>query len=108
MNEPSNFCVWPCDDPAGFARDSGWINSPPPPLRTERPSIPGFPPDFQPTSAPSVQRRYAHGSKKGLPGRDLINPRYQIDNAAGSLSNHTADTDLIHNNGLAEYDTHNL
>lgn len=44
----------------------------------------------------------------GLPGRDLINPPYTIANEAGSLSNKTMDTDLIHANGLAEYDTHNL
>lgn len=44
----------------------------------------------------------------GLPGRDLINPKYQIRNDAGSLSNHTASTALIHSNGLTEYDTHNL
>ena len=45
---------------------------------------------------------------KGLPGRDLINPPYQIHNAAGSISNHTVSTDVIHANGLTEYDTHNL
>lgn len=44
----------------------------------------------------------------GLPGRDLINPAYTIQNAAGSLSNHTIFTDLVHANGLVEYDTHNL
>ncbi len=44
----------------------------------------------------------------GLPDRDLINPPYQIQNAAGSLSNKTIDTDIVHSNGLVEYDTHNL
>jgi len=44
----------------------------------------------------------------GLPDRDLIDPPYSIQNAAGSLSNKTINTDLIHYNGLAEYDTHNL
>jgi alpha-glucosidase len=126
MNEPSNFCLWPCDDPVGFTRDSGWINAPPAPPRTDRPSIPGFPSDFQP-SPPSIQRRERGvstvqtpfrsgvrldqgegGSKKGLPGRDLINPKYKINNAAGSLSNHTANTNLLHSNGIAEYDSHNL
>lgn len=48
------------------------------------------------------------GQQMGLPGRDLINPKYQIKNTAGSLSNLTLNTDLIHANGLAEYDTHNL
>lgn len=41
--------------------------------------------------------------------RDLINPQYQIANMAGSLSNKTIETDIIHaGDGYAEYDTHNL
>lgn len=48
------------------------------------------------------------GTELGLAGRDLINPPYQIHDAAGSISNLTLFTDLIHYNGLAEYDTHNL
>ena len=44
----------------------------------------------------------------GLTGRKLINPPYTIRNAAGSLSNKTIDTNLVHYNGLVEYDTHNL
>lgn len=44
----------------------------------------------------------------GLAGRNLVNASYMIKNDAGSLSNKTIDTDLIHENGLAEYDTHNL
>ncbi|EME39005.1 glycoside hydrolase family 31 protein [Dothistroma septosporum NZE10] len=53
-------------------------------------------------------RRQATGDKKGLPGRDLINPPYNIGDAAGSLSNKTADTDIVLYNGLVEYDTHNV
>ncbi|KAI1317765.1 putative alpha-glucosidase [Xylariaceae sp. FL0255] len=57
----------------------------------------------------SVGRRASpSGSMLGLSGRDLINPPYTINNAAGSLSDKTLNTDLIHENGLAEYDTHNL
>jgi alpha-glucosidase len=48
------------------------------------------------------------GSKLGLPGRNLIDPPYVIQNAAGSLSNKTISTDIRHYNGLVEYDTHNL
>lgn len=48
------------------------------------------------------------GAKLGLPGRDLINPVYNIHNAAGSLSNKTLDTDLLDYTGQAVYDTHNL
>ena len=55
-----------------------------------------------------LPKRQASGTKLGLPGRDLINPPYQIKNAAGSISNLTIFTDVIHENGLAEYDTHNL
>lgn len=50
----------------------------------------------------------APGPRKGLPNRNLIDPPYTITNAAGSLSNKTLDTDLVHYNGLVEYDTHNL
>jgi len=45
---------------------------------------------------------------QGLPNRDYLNPPYSIHNAAGSISNLTLNTNLIHSNGLAEYDTHNL
>jgi len=55
----------------------------------------------------TIEKRQA-GSQVGLPGRDLINPAYMINNAAGSLSNKTLDTDLIHYGGYTEYDTHNL
>lgn len=44
----------------------------------------------------------------GLPGRNLTDPPYTIQNAAGALSNKTINTDLVHYNGLVEYDTHNL
>jgi alpha-glucosidase len=45
---------------------------------------------------------------KGLSNRNLVAPPYRINNAAGSLSNKTIETDLIHANGLAEFDVHNL
>lgn len=50
---------------------------------------------------------------KGLPGRELIAPKYAINNiggvnSEGGLSNHTVRTDLTHFNGLKEYDVHNL
>ena len=44
----------------------------------------------------------------GLSGRNLINPPYNIHDAAGSLSNKTLNTNLVHSNGLVEYDTHNM
>lgn len=78
--------------------------------------LPGFPSDFQPKKSPTVKRsasgktRRAKGTKAGLPDRNLLSPPYQIANAAGSLSNKTIDTDLVHEGGdsFVEYDTHNL
>ncbi|KAL9118812.1 MAG: hypothetical protein Q9187_004633 [Circinaria calcarea] len=109
MNEPSNFCPYPCRDPAGFAVAN---NNPPtpPPVRASNPqSLPGWPADFQPSgTGRKIRRQIANGDMKGLPGRDLINPPYLIHNAAGSISNHTVSTDVIHSNGLSEYDAHNL
>ena len=102
MNEASNFCVWPCTNATAFAVENGFPPAPPP-LRTTWEPLPGFPKDFQPPA-----RRQAQGLMKGLPGRDYINPPYAIANAGGSLSNHTIFTDLVHSNGLVEYDTHNL
>lgn len=48
------------------------------------------------------------GSMLGLPGRDFLNPPYAIHDAAGAISDLTIRTDLIHANGLVEYDTHNM
>ena len=56
----------------------------------------------------NTEKRQASGSMGGLPNRKLIDPPYTISNAAGSLSNKTLDTDLVHYNGLVEYDTHNM
>ena len=103
MNEASNFCVYPCSDPQGYATANGF----PPPAgafpSTWEP-LPGFPPDFQ----PPAQKRAATASKQGLPGRNLINPPYKIQNAAGNISENTIATDIVHNDGYAEYDVHNL
>jgi alpha-glucosidase len=119
MNEASNFCPWPCANPAAYAAEAG-DPPPPPPVRkdADRPSIPGFPADFQPKSAAATAAKRAlvpgaspsavPGQMLGLPNRDLINPPYMINNAAGSLSNHTISTDVIHENGLFVYDTHNM
>ena len=112
MNEASNFCTYPCSDPQGYATENGFPPTPPP-VRPGSPiPLPGFPADFQPGagSTQSLEKRQAtSGSMIGLSGRDLINPPYQIHNAAGGLSNKTLDTDLVHAGaGYVEYDTHNL
>ncbi|KAK2776239.1 hypothetical protein FQN53_002770 [Emmonsiellopsis sp. PD_33] len=104
MNEAANFCNWPCEDPQKWSEDNDLPPQPPAVRPNPRP-LPGFPGDFQP-----IEKRADGDGKKwmGLPGRDLIDPAYKIRNEAGSLSNKTASTDLVHANGLAEYDTHNL
>ncbi|KFH41508.1 alpha/beta-glucosidase-like protein [Hapsidospora chrysogenum ATCC 11550] len=58
------------------------------------------------------------GDQTGLPGRDLLYPEYSIHNRAayrpdwnadkGGLSNKTVLTNVIHQNGVAHYDAHNL
>ncbi|KAF4978132.1 hypothetical protein FZEAL_5430 [Fusarium zealandicum] len=46
---------------------------------------------------------------KGLPNRNLIQPKYMIQNGAGpTLADSTADTDLVQSGGYVQYDTHNL
>jgi alpha-glucosidase len=132
MNEPSNFpCNFPCDNP--YAAAVGYPPEPPA-LRTPPRPLPGFPCDFQPAGtactassrraeieAPvavpmlKVSERQTPGKQLGLPGRDLLYPKYAIHNAAGydnglggGISNHTVNTDVHHQNGLAMYDTHNL
>lgn len=79
MNEPSSFCDFPCD-------------------QSRAPSA----------KTRTLAHRQSSSDKKGLPDRDLLSPSYQIRNAAGSISNKTAQTDLIHDGGWTEYDTHNL
>ncbi|KAI0538795.1 glycoside hydrolase family 31 protein [Xylaria digitata] len=137
LNEPSNFpCFFPCDNPDavadGFTPEPPAVRSPPRPL-------PGFPCEFQPEGCEGAETRSldiiqdrtppeffphltraepARGQQKGLPGRDLLYPKYAIHNKAayldswnaaeGGLSNKTVNTDVLHQNGLAEYDVHNL
>lgn len=108
MNEPSNFCSFPCDDPEGYARANGFPPAPPPVRAAAPRPIAGFPADFQPPGSSRLKRQTADGSMLGLPNLDYINPPYQIQNAAGSLSNKTLNTDLVHFGGFVEYDTHNL
>jgi alpha-glucosidase len=85
MNEPSNFCPWPCNNPDEETSSTDIVQ------------------------VQSLSRRQdTGGSKKGLPGRNLTDPAYQIHNAIGLIGNKTARTDLIHQGGWTEYDTHNL
>jgi alpha-glucosidase len=124
MNEPSNFCEYPCDDPEAEQSGNTDIVSTAEKRDLESEGVSEKAIDSQVVAprvkkaklqhdttqreAPKSAPRQASGSKKGLPGRDLINPAYKIKNEFGSLSNKTANTDLIHQGGYAEYDTHNL
>ena len=133
MNEPSNFCPWPCEDPDGFLRSPAgdWINpEPPKPIPYNPRPLPGWPEDFQPpkdqssvsTVEPIVQSapleliepeaipqsKAVTGPSIGLPDRDLLNPKYDIGQAEGTISNLTMFTNLFHANGMASYDTHNM
>ncbi|KAJ4295473.1 hypothetical protein N0V90_007485 [Kalmusia sp. IMI 367209] len=115
MNEASNFCGnTDCN-----ALDPG--NNPPPVEHEPRPNtgrpIPGFPADFQPTPPKSKQRRGTSLSVrqssddkfKGLPDRDLFQPKYRIHNHGNNdLSTATIWTNNTHADGTVHYDTHNL
>ena len=108
MNEASNFCLFPCLDPEGFAAENGFPPQPPP-VRTTWPPLPGWPADFQPPGSSRLAKRQSgSGTMMGLPGRDLVFPPYMIQNAAGVLSDHTINTSLVHSGGYVEYDVHNL
>lgn len=94
MNEPANFCNYPCSDPEGYAEENNFPPEPPPVRSGPDIPLPGFPDDLQP--APNMTKRQAStGSMMGLSGRELIDPPYKIQNAAGSISNKSANTDLI-------------
>lgn len=124
MNEPSNFCEYPCTNPEARASEdmlkAAGLSSASQSLgtrkaREDEKAVENYSNKrVKRTDAPVkverelVERQSSSASKKGLPNRDLINPKYKINNAMGSLSNKTANTDLIHQGGWAEYDTHNL
>ncbi|KAG2021300.1 alpha glucosidase [Coprinopsis cinerea AmutBmut pab1-1] len=118
MNEPASFCDYPCLDPWGEAIKQ---NLPPP--RDQAPPAPDAPIFVEgstdwyapiQTSAPGVSSNVIEESSSTLERRQtsddehLLNPPYAIDNEFGPISSRTAYTNIIHANGLSEYDTHNL
>jgi alpha-glucosidase len=120
MNEPSNFCEYPCDDPTAktaqdpiTARDDAHEQSMGTKEVRDEQELAQSPSkkmvrredNLAEVKTRKLVERQDSGSKKGLPGRDLINPLYKIKNDMGSLSNKTANTDLIHQGGWTEYDT---
>ena len=92
----------PCGSDNQTTHDNITTSSPPQSSKMKRETIEPAPFQFE------KRQSSTSGSMLGLPGRNLINPEYQIDNAAGSLSNKTLNTDLTHYGGWKEYDTHNL
>ncbi|KAF2098633.1 putative sucrase-isomaltase [Rhizodiscina lignyota] len=110
MNDPANFCPYPCADPVGWSAANG---DPPaaPPVRTIWPPLPGFPEDFQPPDSSTtveLSKREITGNKTGLTGRNLLNPPYHINNTDGPLYANTIWPDLSLHGGYSEYDMHNL
>ncbi|KAF2122790.1 alpha-glucosidase b [Lophiotrema nucula] len=101
MNEPSNFCVWPCDHPESEDSTTDISN-------LQHLALPPSKRHYEPSHLRHLVRRQDSGSMMGLPNRDLINPKYTIANTWGTLSNKTIRTDLVHQGGYVEYDTHNL
>lgn len=90
MNEPASFCNYPCDDPAAQAAAQGL-----PPNRTTPPPLP---------SAPIILNRRAELAQNET-GLDLLNPPYSIHVATNGLSDRSSYSNIIHANGLTEYDT---
>lgn len=92
MNEPANFCNYPCIDPRVEARRETNVT----------PSMIPYP------SFPTQRKNAPQGNKLGLPNRQLDDPPYKIHSFQRMLSDRTANTTLIHHNGMAMYDTHNI
>lgn len=105
MNEPSNFCEWPCENPDEESAEEMQMRielqlDPTPPVK--RDAQHGI------DAVKNIARQSESAPKMGLPGRNLTLPSYQIRNTFGAISNKTIDTDLVHQGGWVEYDTHNL
>lgn len=92
------FCPFPCDDPDGQAR----MQNLPPPRLTQPP--PPNTPIFQNTS----QLRKLKKRQQDNVNVELLHPQYAIQNAAGTLSDRTAYTNVLHADGNVMYNTHNL
>ncbi|ROT40791.1 hypothetical protein SODALDRAFT_307227 [Sodiomyces alkalinus F11] len=129
MNEPANFCIFPCQNPEEEARRQGMPPEPPPARPPPRP-LPGY--NITIPVGPSPNTDFSGAAADGLPPidplpvhqeqrmlgevsrgkeEDLLFPPYRIANGGNArldLSYRTVDTDVAHYNGLKEYDLHNL
>ncbi|KAG8761937.1 hypothetical protein FRC15_008759, partial [Serendipita sp. 397] len=91
--------MYPCSDPSAEATSQGL-----PPSRTSPPPASTLSLPIG-TSAPSLTSNLL---KRDNMYTNVLNPPYAIHHAADNLSARTAFTNVIHSNGLIEYDTHNL
>ncbi|KAH8695574.1 putative lysosomal alpha-glucosidase [Talaromyces proteolyticus] len=107
MNEPANFCQYPCANPIQAAIN-GNLPPPPPALRTSWDPLPGFPADFQPQSASKRGVKQDTGNMTGLTGRNFANPPYSISTGDGTLNAGSAWPELRVYGDYVLYDTHNL
>ena len=92
MNEPANFCRYPCLDPFAEAAARGLPrprNSP----RTHSVPVREVP------KGRAIENTLEDGQL------DLLEPPYTIGNDQPFISDRTARTDVVHENGVVEYDT---
>ncbi|KAI1649132.1 glycoside hydrolase family 31 protein [Daldinia loculata] len=131
-------CFFPCDNPdasaEGYPPDPPPVRTPPRALPGFSCDFQPEGTDCKKTEVKSLEIRdstppahfdslflsplQTEGQQLGLPDRDLLFPKYAIHNKAaytdsanaaeGGISNKTVNTDLVHQNGLTMYDTHNL
>ncbi|XWW93301.1 hypothetical protein V2A60_001233 [Cordyceps javanica] len=112
---PRSLPGWPCQFQVGGCTSKRRADKAP--ASALDATNPNVPPAVN-TDALILPARAAAGDQKGLPDRDLLYPKYAIHNKAayrddwngdrGGISNHTVNTDVMHQNGLAMYDTHNM
>lgn len=96
MNEASNFCQDVACDPTEQQKRSYLLVTP-------------QASESRKTSRPVNSRQLnITGTKLGLPGRNLFEPVYRINNHRGSLSGSTIYTNITNDDGTAQYDTHNF
>ncbi|KAH6695232.1 alpha-glucosidase [Plectosphaerella plurivora] len=127
MNEPANFCPFPCSDPFGEAARQGYPPRPPP-LREQPRPLPGFPtgdaaaipeptPDTPAKEEETVFRiqpvedgnAQAPLEPRKEHGDDVISPPYKINNKGrqAPLTENTMRTDVVHSGEHRHYDAHN-
>ncbi|KAL1929570.1 hypothetical protein VTP01DRAFT_1708 [Rhizomucor pusillus] len=94
MNEPASFCLGSC----GTGKQDTW-----PKLYWEMSDE-----EFEQVHAQWTKDLEAFGT--GVPGdkRNLLYPKYAINNQAGNLSEYTAAMTALHYDGVPHYDLHNL